>query len=85
MFKDKTILIVGGTGSFGSAATEYFLNNSEVAEVRILSRDEKKQDDMRKLFNDEKIKFYLGDVRDISTLWAPMYETNFVFQAAALK
>ncbi|MDR2458012.1 MAG: polysaccharide biosynthesis protein [Clostridiales Family XIII bacterium] len=85
MFKNKIILIVGGTGSFGSAATKYFLDNSEVSEIRILSRDEKKQDDMRKQFNNEKIKFYLGDVRDISTLWAPMYQTNFVFQAAALK
>jgi UDP-glucose 4-epimerase len=85
MFKNKIILIVGGTGSFGSAATEYFLKNSEVAEIRILSRDEKKQDDMRKSFSNEKVKFYLGDVRDISTLRAAMYDTNFVFQAAALK
>jgi UDP-glucose 4-epimerase len=85
LFKDKIILIVGGTGSFGSAATEYFLNNSEVAEIRVFSRDEKKQDDMRKEFHNEKLKFYLGDVRDISTLGAAMYQTNFVFQAAALK
>jgi UDP-glucose 4-epimerase len=85
LFKNKVLLIVGGTGSFGGATTEYFLKNSEIAEIRILSRDEKKQDDMRRKFSTDKLKFYLGDVRDISTLRPAMYEANFVFQAAALK
>ena len=66
MFKDKTLLITGGTGSFGNAVLEGFLNTN-IKEIRIFSRDEKKQDDMRKLYKNEKLKFYIGDVRDVST------------------
>ena len=65
MFKDKILLITGGTGSFGNAVTKRFLG-SEIKEIRILSRDEKKQEDMRKLYNNEKLKLYIGDVRDYS-------------------
>ena len=67
MFKDKVLLITGGTGSFGNAVLERFLE-SDIAEIRIYSRDEKKQDDMRKLYRSKKIKFYVGDVRDYRSL-----------------
>ena len=63
MFKNKTILITGGTGSFGRTILNYFLNK-KIKEIRIFSRDEKKQDDMRKKFHEKKLKFYIGDVRD---------------------
>ena len=63
MFKDKTLVITGGTGSFGNAVVEQFLN-SDFAEIRIFSRDEKKQEDMRIAFNNDKLKFYIGDVRE---------------------
>ncbi|OIN66780.1 UDP-glucose 4-epimerase [Exiguobacterium sp. KRL4] len=84
MFKDKVLLITGGTGSFGNAVMERFLH-TDIKEIRIFSRDEKKQDDMRKKYNNEKLKFYLGDVRDISSIKNAMYGVDFVFHAAALK
>lgn len=84
MFKDKTLLITGGTGSFGNAVLERFLN-TDIKEIRIFSRDEKKQDDMRVRFQNNKIKFYIGDVRDSGSLNNAMYNVDFVFHAAALK
>lgn len=84
MFKDKTLLITGGTGSFGNAVMKRFLNTN-IKEIRIFSRDEKKQDDMRKLFNNDKIKFYIGDVRDLASVKYAMNEVDYVFHAAALK
>ena len=84
MFKDKCLLITGGTGSFGNAILQRFLN-SGLKEIRIFSRDEKKQDDMRKKFNNPKIKFYLGDVRDTQSIDYAMKGVDFVFHAAALK
>jgi len=84
MFQNKTLLITGGTGSFGNAVLKKFLNTN-IKEIRIFSRDEKKQDDMRKLYKNEKIKYYLGDVRDISSLKNAMYGVDYIFHAAALK
>ncbi|TBO43304.1 polysaccharide biosynthesis protein [Pedobacter kyonggii] len=84
MYKDKVLLITGGTGSFGNAVLHKFLK-SDINEIRILSRDEKKQDDMRLFYNNSKIKFYLGDVRDINSVNNAMSGVNFVFHAAALK
>ena len=83
-FKDKTLLITGGTGSFGNAVLDRFLA-TDIGEIRIFSRDEKKQDDMRKKYNNKKLKFYIGDVRDYSSLQSAMVEVDFVFHAAALK
>ena len=79
-----TFLITGGTGSFGHAMATRLIN-SDVKEIRILSRDEKKQDDMRKLFGDSRLKFYLGDVRDFDAVDAAMHGVTHVFHAAALK
>lgn len=84
MFKNKTILITGGTGSFGNAVMRRFLN-TDIKEIRIFSRDEKKQDDMRKEYKSEKLKFYLGDVRDLASLKNAMYGVDYIFHAAALK
>lgn len=84
MFANKTLLITGGTGSFGNAVLKKFVN-SELNEIRIFSRDEKKQDDMRKLYNHPKIKFYIGDVRDIGSIDSVMPGVDYVFHAAALK
>jgi UDP-N-acetylglucosamine 4,6-dehydratase/5-epimerase len=84
MFKDKTLLITGGTGSFGNAVMERFLE-TDIKEIRIFSRDEKKQDDMRKVYNHDKIKFYIGEVRDIQSLKNAMYGVDYIFHAAALK
>jgi UDP-N-acetylglucosamine 4,6-dehydratase len=84
MFKDKTLLITGGTGSFGNAVLNRFLD-TDIKEIRIFSRDEKKQDDMRKQYKDDKIKFYIGDVRDIQSIKNAMYDVDYVFHAAALK
>ena len=84
MFKGKTLLITGGTGSFGHAVLDRFLN-TDIAEIRILSRDEKKQDDMRKEYNNDKIKFYIGDVRDIQSVRNVMHGVDYIFHAAALK
>lgn len=84
MFKDKVLLITGGTGSFGNAVMKRFLD-TDISEIRIFSRDEKKQDDMRKLYNNDKLKFYIGDVRDLSSVKNAMYGVDYVFHAAALK
>ena len=84
MFTNKTLLITGGTGSFGNAVMRRFLK-SDIGEIRVLSRDEKKQDDMRKKYADPKLKFYIGDVRDLSSVRAAMSGVDYVFNAAALK
>ncbi len=84
MFKGKTLLISGGTGSFGNAILRRFLT-TDIAEIRIFSRDELKQDDMRKLYNHKKLKFYIGDVRDTNSIDDAMNGVDFVFHAAALK
>ena len=84
MFKNKTLLITGGTGSFGNAVMKRF-SNTDVKEIRIFSRDEKKQDDMRKIYKDDRLKFYIGDVRDIASVKNAMHEVDYVFHAAALK
>lgn len=84
MFKGKTLLITGGTGSFGHAVLDRFLN-TDIGEIRILSRDEKKQDDMRKEYKNDKIKFYIGDVRDINSVKNAMHGVDYIFHAAALK
>ena len=84
MFTGKTLLITGGTGSFGNAVLERFLD-TEIAEIRIFSRDEKKQDDMRHFYHNEKIKYYIGDVRDYRSIRDALNEVDFVFSAAALK
>jgi UDP-glucose 4-epimerase len=84
MFKNKTLLITGGTGSFGNAVLNKFLN-SGIKEVRILSRDEKKQHDMRVKYNSEKLKFFIGDVRDIRSMEGAIKGVDFIFHAAALK
>lgn len=84
MFKDKVLLITGGTGSFGNAVLQHFLN-SELAEIRVFSRDEKKQEDMRIAFNNEKLKFYIGDVREYDSVHDAFIGVDYVFHAAALK
>lgn len=84
MFKDKTLMITGGTGSFGNAVLKRFLN-TDIKEIRIFSRDEKKQDDMRKQYNNPKLKFYIGDVRDINSVQDAMHGVDYIFNAAALK
>lgn len=84
MFKGKTLLITGGTGSFGNAVLDRFLN-TEIAEIRIFSRDEKKQDDMRKKYANDKIKFYIGDVRNIESVRDAVRDVDYIFHAAALK
>ena len=84
MFKNKTLLITGGTGSFGNAVLRRFLNTN-IKEIRIFSRDEKKQDDMRKKYNNPKLKFYLGDVRDTNSVKDAVRGVDFIFHAAALK
>lgn len=84
MFKDKRLLITGGTGSFGNAVLKHFLN-TDIKEIRIFSRDEKKQEDMRIAYKNEKINFILGDVRDFDSINNAMRGVDFVFQAAALK
>ena len=84
MFQDKTLLITGGTGSFGNAVLTRFLN-TDIKEIRIFSRDEKKQDDMRNKLNNDKLKFYIGDVRDYNSIERAMHGVDYVFHAAALK
>jgi UDP-glucose 4-epimerase len=84
MFKDKVLLVTGGTGSFGNAVAERFLN-SDIKEIRILSRDEKKQEDMRKHYNNDKLKFFIGDVRDYNSIEGAFIGVDYVFHAAALK
>lgn len=84
MFKGKTIMVTGGTGSFGNAVVDRFLE-TDIAQIRIFSRDEKKQHDMRKKYNNEKLKFYIGDVRDKRSVDYAMSGVDYVFHAAALK
>lgn len=84
VFKDKVLLITGGTGSFGNAVLRRFLN-SDLMEIRILSRDEKKQDDMRKKYNSPKLKFYIGDVRDPQSVMNAVRGVDYIYHAAALK
>jgi UDP-N-acetylglucosamine 4,6-dehydratase/5-epimerase len=84
MFKDKTLLITGGTGSFGNAVLQRFLD-SDFAEIRIFSRDEKKQEDMRIALKNDKVKFYIGDVRDYDSIHDALRGVDYVFHAAALK
>jgi UDP-glucose 4-epimerase len=83
-FSNSTLLITGGTGSFGNAVLKRFLN-TDIKEIRIFSRDEKKQDDMRQYYNNPKIKYYIGDVRDYESINSAMKGVDYVFQAAALK
>lgn len=84
MFKDKILLITGGTGSFGNAVLQQFLH-SDLREIRIFSRDEKKQEEMRLALNNDKLKFYIGDVRDYSSVSDAVRGVDFIFHAAALK
>jgi UDP-N-acetylglucosamine 4,6-dehydratase len=84
LFQGKVLLISGGTGSFGNAVLKRFLN-SDISEIRIFSRDEKKQDDMRKLYNNPKLKFYIGDVRDFQSVLNATRGVDFIYHAAALK
>ncbi|AYZ13423.1 NAD-dependent epimerase/dehydratase family protein [Chryseobacterium arthrosphaerae] len=83
--KDKILLITGGTGSFGTAVLRKFINTEHFKEIRIFSRDEKKQDDMRNQFKNDKLKFYIGDVRDYKSVEPAMRGVDYVFHAAALK
>lgn len=84
MFNQRVLLITGGTGSFGNAVLQRFLD-SDLKEIRIFSRDEKKQDDMRKRYNSDKLKFYIGDVRDYRSVLTAVRGTDYIFHAAALK
>ena len=84
MFKDKVLLITGGTGSFGNAVLQRFLK-SDFAEIRIFSRDEKKQEDMRLALKNDRVKFYIGDVRDYASVQDALFGVDYVFHAAALK
>src|SRR6476620_7130379 len=84
MFSGKVLLITGGTGSFGNTVLKRFLQ-TDIKEIRIFSRDEKKQDDMRKRYNHPKLKFYIGDVRDPGSVASAMRGVDYVFHAAALK
>ena len=84
LFDDKILLITGGTGSFGNAVLKRFLP-TDIKEIRIFSRDEKKQDDMRQLYRNDKIKYYIGDTRDKRSIDSAMHGVDYVFQAAALK
>ncbi len=84
IFNGKTLLITGGTGSFGNAVLKRFLD-TDIKEIRIFSRDEKKQDDMRHTYNNDKIKYYIGDVRNLQSIKNAMYGVDYVFHAAALK
>ena len=84
IFKNKTLLITGGTGSFGNAVLDKFLN-SEIAEIRIFSRDEKKQHDMRVVYDNPKLKFYIGDVRDYQSILEATRDVDYIFHSAALK
>jgi UDP-glucose 4-epimerase len=84
MFNNKILLVTGGTGSFGNAVVSRFIN-TDIKEIRIFSRDEMKQDDMRKLYNNDKLKFYIGDVRDQNSVDDVMRDVDYIFHAAALK
>ena len=84
MFTNKVLMITGGTGSFGGAVLKRFLD-TDIKEIRIFSRDEKKQDDMRRFYNNPKIKYYIGDVRDIRSVQDAIHGVDYIFNAAALK
>lgn len=84
MFTEKTLLITGGTGTFGNAVLQRFLK-TDIREIRIFSRDEKKQDEMRNALKSPKVKFYLGDVRDYDSILPAMQDVDLAFNAAALK
>ncbi|TOG80038.1 UDP-glucose 4-epimerase, partial [Vibrio parahaemolyticus] len=84
MFSNKVLLITGGTGSFGNAVLDRFLETN-IKEIRIFSRDEKKQDDMRKKYNSDKLKFYIGDVRDYQSILNATRGVDYIYHAAALK
>lgn len=84
MFENKVLMVTGGTGSFGNAVINRFLE-TDIKEIRIFSRDEKKQDDMRKFFHNDKLKFYIGDVRDLQSVKNAMFGVDYIFHAAALK
>jgi len=84
MFKDKTLLITGGTGSFGNAVLNKFIN-TEIKEIRIFSRDEKKQEDMRIRLKNDKVKFYIGDVRGYESIDSALKGVDYIFHAVALK
>ncbi len=84
MFNNKSLLITGGTGSFGNAVLDRFLE-TDIKEIRIFSRDEKKQDDMRKKYNSSKLKFYIGDVRDYQSILNATRGVDYIYHAAALK
>ena len=84
LFSGKTLMITGGTGSFGGAVLDRFLN-TDIKEIRIFSRDEKKQDDMRHRYQSDKIKYYIGDVRDMASVKNALYGVDYLFHAAALK
>ena len=83
-FSGKTLMITGGTGSFGEAVLKRFLD-TDIGEIRIFSRDEKKQDDMRHRYQNDKIKYYIGDVRDLASVKNAIYGVDYLFHAAALK
>lgn len=85
MFTNKTLLITGGTGSFGQKMVDHFLKNTDIAEIRVFSRDEEKQDRMRNQLNNPRIKYYIGDVRNYKSINEALKRVNFVFHAAALK
>jgi len=85
MFRNKVLLITGGTGSFGNAIVSRFINTDHFREIRVFSRDEKKQEDMRIKYKSEKLRFYIGDVRDADSIWFAMRDVDYVFHAAALK
>lgn len=84
MFKDKVLLITGGTGSFGNAVLNRFID-TDIKEIRVFSRDEKKQDDMRRIIKSDKVKYYIGDIRDLDSINYAMKGVDYVFHAAALK
>lgn len=85
MFENKTLLITGGTGSFGNAVLKRFLHTDHFSEIRIFSRDEKKQDDMRRTYNNAKLRFYIGDVRNYDSIGRATRNVDYIFHAAALK
>ena len=84
MFKNKTLLITGGSGSFGKTILDKFIN-TDINEIRVFSRDEKKQDDLRKKYSNNKVKFYIGDIRDYSSIYSATRGVDYIFHAAALK
>lgn len=84
LFKNKTLMITGGTGSFGNAVLKRFLE-TDIKEIRVFSRDEKKQEDLRGIYKNKKLKFYLGDVRDLHSVQSAMFGVDYIFHAAALK